>query len=203
MGRSKRLGGGVQGALRSAADDESRSNSSLPWGSRRRFQVTNTRSKKARLELVAHLPAGPFGGAAVALGVHSVAVARSAPVVLAPCPATLVGIAIASRAIVTTVEIRMTVGVGATPVATPQRIQAPQPLPRGRLGGKVHLPTGTTGVGSFAPRAGAQLGNLTSTRLGSRQPRPKGRLVDPLQLPLRDDPTTITSVPFARFRWSR
>jgi hypothetical protein len=88
-------------------------------------------------------------------------------------------------------------------VVTPRRIQSPQHLPRGRFGEVVHLPAGTTGVGSFAPRARAQLGNLTSTRLDRRQPRRAGRLVVFLQLPLRDYPTPITTNHSVRFRWFR
>ncbi len=58
----------------------------------------------------------------------------------------------------------------------------------------VHLPTGTNGVDTSAHRTSALLGNLTSARLGGWRPHHQRRLAIPLQLPLRDDPTTIITV---------
>jgi hypothetical protein len=171
----------------------------FPNGTPRRIQHSQPRPRKGRLGNVVHLPAGPIRCSATAHMVSSMAAnILSLLSEHLAAPATFDGASVTSVTIVSVVLARKIVGIGATPVATPRRIQDPQPLPRGRLGGVVHLPAGTTGVDASAPCQMARLSILTSTRLGRWQPRHNGRLAISLQLPLQDDVTTFRTFQHAR-----
>ncbi len=193
----------IGGTARTAGTGRPRGCAS-PDGTPRRIRRNQPRPVKGRLEDVVHLPAGPIRSNASANMVCStVAIVHVHPLELLTAPATLYGTSVVHVPIITAALVSPIVGVGATPVVTPQRIQAPQPLPQGRIGGVVHLPAGTTGVEASAPRNVARLSILPSTRLGRWQPRHNGRLAIPLQLPLQDDVTTTRAGQHVRLRLSR